>query len=96
MVIIMVNPIVGLMAALWRNDKSVRMWNLPKPCATFRVSMIEFKINSKPFLAWMSYYLVNIFSCIGLLNVLPLAGLHLGGGGKGGGLPRTHKANKSP
>ena len=32
----MVNPIVGLMAALWRNDKSVRKWHLPRPCATFR------------------------------------------------------------
>ena len=27
---------VGLMTALWRNDKSVRKWHLPRPCATFR------------------------------------------------------------
>lgn len=27
---------VGLMSALWQNDKSVKVWTLPRPCAVFR------------------------------------------------------------
>ena len=27
---------VGLMASLWRNDKSVKQWHLTRPCTTFR------------------------------------------------------------
>ena len=28
--------VVGLMVTLWKNDKSVTTWYLPRPCATFR------------------------------------------------------------
>ena len=27
--------IVGLLGSLWRDDKSVKLWKIPKPCETF-------------------------------------------------------------
>ena len=36
---------VDLMSALWRNDKSVKVWKIPKPCDVFRAKYDSIQEN---------------------------------------------------